>query len=384
MLIYFFVFGAICAIMILYEHIPAKQKTIVAIAAMALAAFLAGCRDFTMGYDVALYGNRYFYLAQELSFQKYMALMTFDKQIEVLYSLFTYVAAQIFPNPHFLYFAESFFIMWFIYLTLKNYSEDVKYEFGNGYHIWVGLLAFLCLIYIDTFNVLRQHMSVVLVAYAFTFVRRNNKGKFLISILAATGFHYTGVLGVLLWPIYRLTIGNEGIWKNLKVSKKEKRKLFRNKILLLVICFLGLFLFGSIISNLTSLGILPSRYSEYLVDAKVEVAWMSIVSRLPVLIFLVLRRRRQGSKYIDFLIVVTIFELMLVQLKSVSLVFLRLSYFIIEIKCLSCMEIYGRGRMKQNDWYIRIGVVGYMLLYFIFQFFILSSEGFYSSEILGL
>lgn len=384
MLIYFFVFAVVCVLMALHDHVQAKQKTIVAIIAILFAAILAGCRDFTMGYDVSHYGNKYFFLAQNLSFPQYMAQMTFDKQIEVLYSLFTYVAAQIFPNPHFLYFSETLFIMWFVYLTLKNYNEDVKSEFGNDFHLWVGILSFLCIIYIDTFNVLRQHMSVALITYSFTFVRRNNKTKFLISILAATGFHYTGVLGLLLWPIYRLTTLNQNVFENLHTSKKEKRKLFRNKILLLSACFLGLVLFGTISSYLTAAGFLPSRYNEYLVDSTIDFGLTSIISRLPILVLLILRRKRHGSKYIDFLIIITILELMLVQLKSVSLVFLRLSYFIIEIKCLSCMEIYGRGRIKQNDWYIRFGIIGYLLLYFVFQFFILSSEGYYVSEILGL
>ena len=121
MLIYFIVFALSCCLLKMAEKSKRKQRIFLVLFALCIPALLSGMRDYSMGYDVRLYGNRYFYMAQNEKIMSFMKEMTLQKQIEPLYALLTYISAVLFPTPHYMYFVQTFIILLLVYLATSSF-----------------------------------------------------------------------------------------------------------------------------------------------------------------------------------------------------------------------------------------------------------------------
>ena len=397
MLIYFTVFALSCCLLKMAEKSKRKQRIFLVLFALCIPALLSGMRDYSMGYDVRLYGNRYFYMAQNEKIMSFMKEMTLQKQIEPLYALLTYISAVLFPTPHYMYFVQTFIILLLVYLAMA----DIAYSQNNGegrYSIWVGMLAFYCFLFVDSFNVLRQHISVAVLLYGFRYIRRRNYFAFGFVVLVATGFHYTGILGLGLMLLYMYSDNKRTMQKNTNLKKyciklgrvlliKIELKKFIKYAVLIVVC-VYLVLGGGInnlLSLLVNLGILPGRYSTYSTNGDIIIKLSSLLSRIPVLIFLLIRNRDEKHyQNITFFIFISILEMIFVQMRTINLVFFRISYMFIEYKTLSMMIAYGNEKKNSKYCTLRCAIVIYLLLFFVLQFFILSSEGVYTSDVLKI
>ena len=142
---------------------------------------------------------------------------------------------------------------------------DIAYSQNDGegrYSIWVGMLAFYCFLFVDSFNVLRQHISVAVLLYGFRYIRRRNYFAFGFVVLVATGFHYTGILGLGLMLLYMYSDNKRTMQKNTNLKKYciklgrvllikiEPKKFIKYAVLIVVCVYLVL---GGGINNLLSL-----------------------------------------------------------------------------------------------------------------------------------
>lgn len=375
--IYPIVFSLSCGLLRLSEKIEKRQRIIIVIFALLLPSIISGCRDYSMGYDVEHYGNRYFELAKQYNLFDYMKWMT-ERQIEPLYALLNKVVSYVTVSPHVLYGTQTFMILFLIYLVVKE----------NGYPIDVCLMAFFCFMFVDSFNILRQYIATAIVFYSYIFIKRKKIVKYIICIAIAMGFHFMAVTGFVLWPIYYgIAKFDDSVTKDtLKNSKKVKRK-----IIILSLVAVGLVLsFSNISGILVRTGILPARYIAYGTDLSTSINITGTLSRLPlfVLAYIAYKCRKKNDSEFYFLLTLLILEIVLIQLRTLGSVFFRISFVFTFFKILLIGHLCNRyPHRKKNIYKLRMFhllTCAYTIFYFVLVYFVVRNEGYYSSAILGI
>lgn len=378
--IYPIIFLISCGLINLSDKLKKQQRFCIVLVALLMPSILSGCRDYSMGYDVELYGNRYFELAHQYNFIDYIQLMT-DKQIEPLYAILNKLVSYVSDSPHLLYGIQTFIILILIYLMVKecNYSTATCF------------MAFFCIMFIDSFNILRQYLAIAIIFFSFKFVRKKKFIKYIICIAISTGFHFTGISGLILWPLYSwITMFNKSNPKKIKnISSKSKRKI----ILITLLAVLLVIQFGRVTSTLVGIGFFPVRYVAYDTGIDTTLNISGIVSRLPLLIlaFIIFKHRKEKNREAYFFLTMLILEIIFVQLRTLGVVFLRITYIFIIFKILlignlcntnSTISIVKRKVYKLNIYSAFVYL--YTIAYFVLVYFVISNEGYYLSTLLGI
>ena len=158
---------------------------------------LLSLRHETIGRDLANY--HYFFTAySSISFK---AIWTAD--LDVLYVLLNWIVGQ---------FTDNFQIFMMIVAAItvlpvaKLYSEDKQYGFLKVV-LFMNMSVFIML-----FSGLRQMIAVAIGILAYHFVRTKKPLRFLLLALIALGFHHTGFMILLYYPLYHLKLNKNQQW----------------------------------------------------------------------------------------------------------------------------------------------------------------------------
>lgn len=103
----------------------------------------------------------------------------------------------------------------------------------NGYHVLCITIIFFFYIYLISFNISRQMLSVILIANAWNELRVAHQLKSLLIFLLATSFHYSAILA---FPIFVLWI------------LKDKKYILQSSIIILIVFYLSI----SILTKITA------------------------------------------------------------------------------------------------------------------------------------
>lgn len=79
-----------------------------------------------------------------------------------------------------------------IFSTIKKYSVNVEFS----------LLIYICLFFLDSLGLIRQALAVAIVFGGYTFLVEKKPGKFVLTIILASCFHYSAVSAFIIYPVY--------------------------------------------------------------------------------------------------------------------------------------------------------------------------------------
>jgi len=158
---------------------------------------LLSLRDISIGNDTANY-KYYFEL-----FSKFTLKKVFQTEMDILYVLFNWIVSR-FTEDYQIFLTITAIIAIFPIAAL--YCEDRE----NGF---LKLILFINMsIFVMLFSGLRQALAISMGAIAFEFVKRKNFWGFLIFSFIALGFHHTGFMVFLYYPLYHVTFRKKHLW----------------------------------------------------------------------------------------------------------------------------------------------------------------------------
>ena len=224
----------------------------------AFPVFLAGAREYTVGTDIATYGNYVFKAA--CNARSLFACVRAQREIDPLYKALAYIVARFTNNPHWFYFVTALIICGFTMAGLWYYKHWCS--------ITLGWACFLFLFYGDTLNTMRQCLALAVVFAAFPFFLEKKYIRFAVFSLAAILFHVTGIIALVLPVVYLL------------MKKTPPRWL---QFFLIIAC-MGLILFYSpLLRIVLQMNLLPAKFYRYIARG-IALALNPTILRLPFLI----------------------------------------------------------------------------------------------------
>ena len=219
---------------------------------------LAGARDFTVGTDIATYGNFVFQAARYST--RIRSFLRSRKEIETLYKALAFAVSRFTNNPHWFYFVTALIICGFTMCGLWYYRRWCS--------VTLGWTCFLFLFYGDTLNTMRQCLALAIVFAAFPLFLEKKYVLFGVVSVIGILFHVTGVLALLVPAAY------------LFMKKVPPRWLQ----FFLIVAFMAVILFYSpLLRVVLKWNLLPPKFSRYLAKG-VAFALNPTVLRLPFLL----------------------------------------------------------------------------------------------------
>ena len=223
---------------------------------------LAGAREYTVGTDIATYGNYVFRAACRA--RRLKNFLRTQREIEPLYKALAFAVSRFTNNPHWFYFVTAMIICLFIMVGLWYYRRWSS--------ITLGWACFLFLFYGDTLNTMRQCLALAIAFIAFPlFLEKKYLWFGLLSVIAVL-FHVTGVIAVMLPVIY------------LFMEKVPPRWL---QFFLIIACMGVIMFYSPLLRIVIQRKLLPAKFSRYLAKG-VAFALNPTLLRLPFLIPVIL------------------------------------------------------------------------------------------------
>jgi hypothetical protein len=174
------------------KEIPLHIRYVFYIFALFPCAIVAGLRDDSVGADILVYGDRYFYAA--LSSDNFQSLIDQLGIAEPGYLMFNYLVSRFFSSSGWFYFFLSFTQMFFVFLGV--------YHWRDKFPIWFGMFVFYCFFFNSSMNLMRQTLALSIIFFATTFIFKKKPVLFYLLVCFATLFHYSAILGFSLHWLY--------------------------------------------------------------------------------------------------------------------------------------------------------------------------------------
>lgn len=206
---------------------------------LLIPSILAGLRDFSIGTDIKVYGNTWFYMASWVDFGKYIKWAA-TSNIGVLYALLNFIVAIFTDDPHIFYFVLMLVDVSIVYLSLLQFKDKVSVPFA--------MLVYYILFYNVSLNILRQSLAISLMFAAYACIAKNQTKHFLIMWFLACLAHSSSILMVVLFPLK---------WYSERTNKHFK------SLLLFSVASVVMILYSRILSLMIHIGVLSERYQIY-------------------------------------------------------------------------------------------------------------------------
>lgn len=235
----------ICTFLTLFisKEKNSKKNVIILLIIISLLSFFGGLRDYNIGTDIEVYGKSWFEIASSYSsFKNYLEVI---ETTEYGYVFLNYVVSRITNDPHVFLTILQFFCNSLVIVTLYNNRKTCK--------LWMSLIAYLCIYYCLTFNILRQACALSILFYSIKYLKRNQNLKFVISLIIATLFHSTAMLaGIIIFCLYKV------------LENKKEIKQRRLLLLFSIIFFLITIYIKNVITFGYNIGIIDYRIYRYM------------------------------------------------------------------------------------------------------------------------
>lgn len=342
-----------------------KAKKILLFFALLFPILLAGLRKIGIGTDTEVYVNILYDAAKSSrGFFDYLGKEVYSNfqykpvtNWEIGYNILVFISTKLTGSYQGVLFLTHILIVLLIYGGLKS---------TKGHHsIYLGMMTFYFLFYGSTLNAMRQWIAVSFLFYGFHFLQNNQLKKYLMTVLAATLFHYSGIIGIILWLVYKY-FNNDNNKYSFYISKK---KVDDNIFKLLMLAFVGIVILlglGIIANLLASLNSVFARYVRLYISGTVEIMPMQIIRRLPVLVLLVLNWRKINkiSPSAPFLYGMIVLDLLASQLGSIALQSSRIGHFFSVYEIVLLPELVQAQKKKSRLYYFI-----FLILYYIAGFY---------------
>ncbi len=264
-------------------------SAILVIIALLIPSILAGLRDYSIGYDVTLYGNYWFEKACSYGSMIGYLNKAREYSMGIGYAAVNFLSSRISKDPHVFYFNYELLHMVLLYFGLRPFKDKISIPFAFlvYYFMWYNL----------SLNILRQSMALIIVFFSYQFVANKKPVFFAICIFIAMTFHNTAIIGVILYAV--------------SFSLQSRvAKLFR----LLIVAASGVVIlfYKQVFELLASMSIFSSnRYGHYMDDSLAGGRYIRIVFWLFVAALVIWRAKDYNkvwdhSKVMNFWIVISL------------------------------------------------------------------------------
>ena len=163
----------------------------------AMFIALLALRDETIGRDLANYKS-YFNYYSSVDIKE-----IFKEKVDILYWLLNWLVGR-FTDNYQVFLAIVALIT--VLPMAKVYSEDRQHGF-------LKIVLFMNMTtFIMVFSGLRQSIAIAMGVVAYEFVKRKKPFLFLLFAAIAMGFHHTGFMILLLYPLYYITFKKRHLW----------------------------------------------------------------------------------------------------------------------------------------------------------------------------
>lgn len=326
-----------------------------------IPSILAGLRDVSIGTDVSGYIESEFNIAIAIdSFKEYFSLIW---KKEKGYLLLVFVIAKYFGDIHWLLFFMSFITMTCIYVGAWKFRKDVSLS--------MILLLYFCFFYNDSYNMVRQSMSMSIVFMAIPYLFEKKYVKYLVFILIASLFHSTAVIGIAHFLIYWFLYT-----KKMTFGKNEKN--LRSWILIAVLAGVCVLL-PYICSSLVGIGLLDAKYLYYFKNESVSNnLFQTIIYLLQIFMTVVYSCDiRQNMKESEFFKTNLFFTFITLQLTNVMYYGNRISLYFGIVNVVLIAFFLEISNSKRSKFFTVIIITFIALTYWVYVYVIGNSSNTY-------
>lgn len=297
-MIYFFTFIFSIALCYAGEKLDkAKKNTffpyILYGLSVLLLVILAGCRDYTIGTDINIYGNLIFYATENYnSISDY--LIDYSWRTETFYLLLNFVISRLTDSAHWLYAAIGAIMYTGFFVGLYRFRDRISITYG-----WT---IFILLFYGTSYNLMRQMLAMSMLFMGSIHVLNKKYVRFLPYVILAALFHQTAI-------VFSVAI----IGMRILIPKKHKGFY---QFLVILGAFSLVFGYSYILQWLMRYGILAAKYSQYIYQYDYSIALNPLIQRaFPIVMFLVFSKRisedeaeisafLRSMMYLDFILII--------------------------------------------------------------------------------
>ena len=200
-LLFYIITFVVSAIILNYAEknkMKKELKILITLIGLSIPIVIGGIR-YNVGTDYTNYID-IFNLSKIYESNEYLGQGT-----EILFYLIVRIAV-LFNNSQVLFWLFSFLTIAIMYKTITD----------NNRKLSTGLmvLLFLFLYYTTSFNIMRQALAVVIIAYSYKFIFNKDLIKFILAIIIASMFHITALLFL---PFYWVNSNNKKIKKIVQI-----------------------------------------------------------------------------------------------------------------------------------------------------------------------
>lgn len=346
-----------------------KIRTLLCVIVVLIISILGGARDKSVGYDVTVYGEWYFYIATMCSnFSTYIS----NINSEMGYLIINYIVSRFSSDLNIFFFVCQLIINTLFFTTMYRYRKNIP--------LWLSMFSYLTLYYCRTFDYLRQSFALAIIFFSLRYVEQEKPIKFFICVLIAKLFHNSAIIAIFFY-FANIIMNNE---KN-KIKKIMFIYIIISSTILSVICF------PDIMEFLYNRNLLSERYYEYTtVYAKknVDINFLDTFFRLILILLYVIQAKKLNSKFkLNPLFgLLIIMDLIVYQIKNTIRMADRFAFYFGIMDILIIPQYYKIGKDKKNQILINILLV---LMLFVFWYYKFVIKGYasiypYTSSILGI
>lgn len=353
-----FIISTIC-IWLLEQKRTLKLFGIIAI---GILTYIATVRGLNIGIDIKYYVIRNYQtaLAYKGDIWRYMSYN--PDQVEPLYLLTEYIAANVFQNVHFALFVFSLLSNIFVYLGLKNLRTRMS--------VTLGWIAYCFLFYCVTLNLMRQFIAIAVIFYLFSSPEKLSWKRVIILSVIVMGFHVSGFMGIFLYAVYKF------------LGDQTRKLLFLRKIGMGVFLLLP-FLTDIGLSLLANIGMVSGKFLVYL-DNEGDVALGNIIFRSIGLILYVLylykNKMSRKDNWNRFILYIGIIDVLFLLNNGLFSLRLGKTFSIFEIIYFTIgLNVFKKKGGSRRA--VSIAMVILLFVYWYYQFVVLNSGLVYPYEI---
>ena len=124
----------------------------------------------------------------------YNAVLYNQSGFEIGYATLNLLLRSMTTDYRYLFFIMSFGTMFFLSKSIDYYTENKS----------IALLSYICIfLYIRDLSQMRASLAYSICIYSTIYLLENNKKKFLMYIILATSIHFSSILMLIIYPIYK-------------------------------------------------------------------------------------------------------------------------------------------------------------------------------------
>ncbi len=381
MIVYIFGFSLSLLLIGLAQRYKTKdiRFQVLSFFALLIPCFIAGLRDLTIGTDVNVYASPMFDIAKSSSSLKSFLnttwYMVYVKKtisdIEMGYDVLVFVTAKVFGSVQSLLFLTEMLVVVPVYVALVKMRKQLP--------IWVGMLTFYLMYFNLSLNIMRQSIAMAFLLLAFSYLFNESRKGFVVSFIIAVCFHTSAFLGIIVFAIYLYVVKDRKmsfhiLHKHIRIKQRTGKISRDGTHKLILITAIGVFaivFYQILISVLNNLGL--SVYTRYLIGG---VAFLpkQIVVRLPFILFAMMAWKVLEENTLSlFYMAMVIVDILLSQLAGTEAQTMRVSMFFGMFRMFFAPILYVEAP-KKNGKIIRIGMIVYLLIYWLY-YFVLKASG---------